>query len=222
MQDVLQLTELEKHIYNVYLKTIRSRNNQPYKYRKNFSNLDDIVKKHLKKISIFLNNYKHISLEDFIIAPYEVYRDETHFDLSYYNTLKAAKAYTIYQNNKVNSDVDSDIQLKYIAQSLIFLQNFCIENKITLDLYLQHIPEKIPSFILHLQEYKTNIYTLLGFKDFTKYLYKQDPDLVKFILGEHLYNSVPDMKVKFLKSKKAFMLVTTGLQRIQKKLSLHS
>jgi hypothetical protein len=218
MSDVLELTEFEQLIYNTHLKVSRLQKKLPFKYRKDFTSLDDVTRKNLKKIAIFLNNFKQIKLDDFLIAPYEIYKDESYFDLSYYTTLKATKAYTIYQNNKINEDIDGEKQLSYIAQSLIFIQTFCIDNNLTLDNYLTHKTEKIPSFILHLQEHKVNIFTLLGFTDFTKQLSKNEPELIKFILGEMLYNSIPKLKVKFLGSTKAFPLVTTGLQRIQKKL----
>jgi hypothetical protein len=110
----ISLTEFEKHIYNTHLRISRGRKGLPFKYRKDFSHQLDIVTNSLKKISIFLSKFPHIKLEDFIRAPYEIYSDQEHFDLDYYTTLKATKAYTLLMKRMEMLDPDNTEQLQNI------------------------------------------------------------------------------------------------------------
>ena len=91
MLDTTAVTDFEQHIYNTHLKISRQKRNQPFRYRKDFTDLDIKQIFYLKKISLFLKNFTHINLEEFIKAPYDIYPDELYFDLQYYTTLKATK-----------------------------------------------------------------------------------------------------------------------------------
>jgi hypothetical protein len=215
MDDTLALTTYEEHIYNTFLKTGRQKNKQPYKLRKDFTTLNDKTKSYIKKISLFLSKFKHIKVEDFFIAPYYVYADETYFDLEYFTTLKATKAYTLYQKQRVFSDPDSEDQLIFIRDSLFFIQQFCKDKDITIDEYLYHKDGITPSFLLHIKEHSVNIYTLLGFDHFTRELNKLDANTVTFIIDESLYNQINVFRTKLFASQKAKQLITIGLQRIE-------
>lgn len=218
MSDPLELTLYEQQLYNIHLKISKIHRNLPFKYRKDFSSLDDKTKATIKKISIFLQKFKHIKPEEFIVAPYKIYQDEEYFDLQYYTTLKATKAYTLYQTKKLQEDIDSTSQLKSIVDSLQFIQEFCKNNNLQLTDYLTHYTDKLPSFILHLKEHHINLYTLYGFKDFPKIIQKTDFDLLTFILGEDVVNHIDACKSKLFLSKKAYPLITSGLQKIHKNL----
>lgn len=215
MSDSLDLSQFEEHIYNIFLKTQRQQNNKPYKTRKNFQNLEDHKKVLLKKLSCFFHKFKHLDVEKFFIAPYSVYRDETYFDLQYFTTLKAIKAYALYQAQQSALDPDTPEQLINIQQSLIFLNNFCRDNNILLQNYITTILGTQPAFLLHLKEHKVNFYTLFGLTGFWNKFRNIDADLVKFTIGEELYESVEKMKVKFFSSQKAQALVSKGLIKIK-------
>jgi hypothetical protein len=218
MPDILQLSKFEEHIYNTHLKISRQHKNLPFKYRKDFGNVSDKTKAALKKISLFLQKFEHIKLEDFILAPYKIYKDEDFFDITYYTTLKATKAYSLYQNSLLYEDPDSLQQINNIVESLKYLQSFCQNKHITLDQYLTYQEDKLPCFLVHLKEHKVNLYTLLGLKNFIKEFSKIDAELTKFILGEETYNRVQTNKNKLLSSKKAFSLITQGLLKINENL----
>jgi len=99
--EVLQLiTEYDKRIYNTYLKVSRGSNNLPFKYRKDFEKLDEKAFVAIKKVSSFLRKFPHIKMEEYFKAPYALYPDEKHFPLDYYFTLKATKAYTLYNKKQ--------------------------------------------------------------------------------------------------------------------------
>jgi len=211
----LSLTEFEKHIYNTHLRISRSKKGLPFKYRKDFSYLLDIIVINLKKISIFLAKFPHIKLEDFIKAPYEIYPDEQHFELDYYTTLKATKAYTLYQKKLESMDPDAEEQLKNIIESLKFISLFCREQKISIDEYINHITGNNLSYVLHLKEHRINAYTLFGFPSFERSIRALDSQLIKFVLGEDFYNNLSSFRLKFFASKKAKTLVELGIKKIK-------
>jgi hypothetical protein len=212
---VIPLTDYEKLIYNTHLRVSRSKKGLPFKYRKDFEFLDDVYINSIKKIAIFLAKFPHIRLEDFIKAPYEIYSDEQYFELDYYTTLKATKAYTLYQKKKEQLDPDSEEQLKSIIDSLKFIFNFCKEQNIPVETYIKHQTECRSSYILHLKEHRINVYTLLGFSDFERDLRTNDSELLKFILGEDFLNNLSSFRTRFFMSKKAKNLVELGIQKIK-------
>jgi hypothetical protein len=218
MLDIEELTDFDKNLYNIHLRTSRQRLNQPFKYRKDFSNLDAEKILQLKKLSLFFSRFKHIKPEEFFTAPYSLYADENYFDLGYYNSLKAVKAYTLYQKKLITLDPDSNEQLINIQSSLQFILSFCRENNLTLDKYLEHMAGITPSFLLHLKEHNINIYTLFGFRSFGKEAFQLDSETVRFIIGDDLYNQIDSLRTKLFASKKASLLVSQGLQKIQTKL----
>jgi hypothetical protein len=215
MSDVLNLNTYEEHIYNTFLRTTRTRSNQPFKYRKDFTTLPDKTKSAVKKIAYFLQKFEHIKIDDFFIAPYKVYADETYFELEYYTSLKATKAYTLYQKKKIYSDPDSEEQLANIKDALQFISTFCKDNNLQLENYLLHKEDVIPSFLIHLKEHKVNIFVLLGFTNFTKELSQVSADMIRFIIDEEMYNKIDVFRTKLFASEKAKHLVAKGLQKIQ-------
>ncbi len=209
----LQVSEFEEHIYNLHLKTTRQKNNQPYKLRKNFEGLDDTTKIYLKKLSLFFTKHKHINIEEFFISPFTIYPDEKFFDLQYFTTLKAVKSYTLYQKHIQNLAPDNIEQLACIQKSIKFILNFCKENKINIEDYVRYKQDNVPSFLVHLKEHKINIYTLCGFKDFEQIFKKVDPEIIKFMFDEQIYEQIRVTKIKLFGSNKAKLFVDLGLQK---------
>lgn len=213
--EVLQLiTEFEKHIYNSYLKVTRSNSDLPYRLRKNFEKIDDKLFIALKKLSSFFKKYPHIKVEDFFKAPYSLYPDEKYFPIDYYYSLKAIKSYTLFNKKQINMDPDSDEQLKSIKESLVFINSFCRKNNLDVKNYIFHKTNNEHSFIIHLKEHNVNVYTLLGFNSFEKTLKGCNAEIVKFIIGEDIYNNVQVFRTRLYNSKKACKLVELGLKKI--------
>ena len=210
-----QLSDFEQLIYNTHLRISRQKKNLPFKYRKDFTYLNDIYINNVKKIAIFLAKFPHIKLEDFIRAPYERYSDESHFDLDYYTTLKATKAYTLFIKRRESLEPDNEEQLTYIIESLKFISTFCKEQGIDVDNYIEHRTGNSSSYILHLKEHRVNVYSLFGFSNFERSLRSIDSDILKFILGEDFLNKLSRYRLKLFTSKKAKTLVELGIQKIK-------
>lgn len=216
--EILQLiTEFEKHIYNTYLKTLRTSRKLPFKLRQDFSELDAQLYNTLKKLSHFFKKHAHIKVEDFFKAPFSLYKDETFFSLEFFYTLKAIKAYTLLNKKQTMQDPDNIEQLEFIKKSLIFIYNFCKTNHISLDQYIFHKTNNEYSFMLHLQQHNVSVYALLGFDNFESLLKKQNCEIAKFVIGEDLYNNIPVFRTKLYNSNKAFNLVKLGIKKLEMK-----
>lgn len=60
------ITEAQKNIYNWYLRAQRVNNNQPFRYRKNFDNLDkEKFYPNLVKIEKVFQKYPHLMRRNF-------------------------------------------------------------------------------------------------------------------------------------------------------------
>lgn len=214
MEAFALITEFDKLIYNTFLRVSRSRNKKPFKLRKDFEKLNNETFVAIKKVSNFLKRFPHIKVEDFFNAPYNVYPDEEYFPLEYYYSLKATKAYTLFNKRKENLDPDSEEQLTGIKESLLFIKNFCIQKNISPANYINHKTNNEYSFVLHLKEHKVNIYTLLGYSNFEKNIKQREAEIIKFIVGEELYNNIPVFRTKLYNSQKASKLVELGIKKI--------
>ena len=211
------VSEFEQHIYNTHLRISRQKKNLPFKYRKDFDFLDAVYANSLKKIAIFLSKFNHIKLEDFIKAPYVIYPDENYFELEYYTTLKATKAYTLYQQKLLTISPDSQDQLENIKNSLLFISSFCKEQNILIDDYINHKTNDTFSFLLHLKEHRVNVYCLFGFNSFDKNIKSVDSDLLSFIIGNDLLVNLSTFRTKYFNSNKARTFVELGIQKITQK-----
>ena len=211
------MTELEKNVYNTYLRVSRTRSGKQFKYRKNFDNFED-NKSYVpvKKIAKLLANHPHININDYFNAPYEVYPEKNHdygYDISFYTGLKATSCYSIYK--KMQDDREPDEQIKEIKDSFYFIYKFCKENKIDLDQYLEHMTNTERTFMLHLRERKVNIYSLLGFSNFDNVMSKIDPNIGKFVIG-HLYSSLDLYRTRYYNSTITINVVCEAKEKLTK------
>lgn len=207
----------EKNVYNTFLRISRTKQGLPFKYRKKFDNFED--SEHyffVKKLSLFLEKFPQINLEDFLNAPYEIYPDHQDFyDLRFYLTPKATRVYGLYMKKKDNESPDSDMHIKRIKESLLFIFQFCRDSNISLDDYTSHKTNDIKSFIVHLQERKISIYTLFGFNNFEHHLSTCPKERLKFTLGENFVSNVAHYKLRYYNSNKAKNICEEGIHKIK-------
>ena len=212
------MTHLDKSIYNTYLRVSRTKQNKPFRYRKNFDKFDDDPSfVFVKKLSLFFTKFPHIKLNDFFEAPYNVYLDNSpYYDLKYYTTPKAVKVYGLYMKKRDAEDPDTDAQLNAIKESLMFLFTFCRDNKITVNEYLDHKTNNFPTFILHLRKRDITIYVLYALTGFDTMINSIPQSRLEFTLGDNFINSMNDNKLKYYKSKKAKRVIQQGIKTLTK------
>ena len=208
------ITEKEKYIYNKYLATSRSRQGKPFKLRKKFDDFSDENFVYIKKLNLFFNKFQHVSMDDFFIAPYEVYPDNTGFDLKFYTTQRALKVYTLYTKRKAYTNPDSEEQLFDIKRSLQYILKFCNRYRINIEQYTDHRSGNMFSFVLHLREHKINIYTMFGFEKFESNLNSYNREELEFTIGDYIDN-LDRFRTNFISSNRAKTLVHEGLKKIK-------
>jgi hypothetical protein len=210
-----------KKIYNIFLKISRTKQNKPYKFKTNFTDFENSPNyPYLIKLKNFFDRNYVVNIEDFFYAPYEVYNDNSYYGLDFYVSLNASKVYGIYCNIKNSLDPDSDIQTESILRGLKFIKEFCIQNKLTLGDYLiyKEKDDLVSSFILHLKEKNISVYNLFPFKNLDNALSKVDYETLKFILNDTIIK-LSIYRTKFLSSKKAKLISTSGLKLIEKEIN---
>ena len=208
------MTNFEKSIYNKYLAVTRSSQGKPFKLRKNFDIFEDTDLFYIKKLSLFFNKFKHVDMDTFFKAPFEIYLDNKGFDLKFYTTQRALKIYTLFKQRQATAKPDTDEQLHNIKKSLQYILAFCNDVDITIDQYINHTTNNTYTFLLHLKEHKVNIYALFGYPEFEENLASMERGYLKFLLGEFIDN-IAMFRTNFASSKYAKQLARDGIDRIK-------
>jgi hypothetical protein len=187
------ISEFEKQIYNNHLVVSRKVKNEPFKLKKDFSDLDGDKVISLQKLSKLFNSYPNLIQEDFFMAPHKIYPDDDYYPLEFYTKQKAIKCYTDYVKQLEIQDPDSPDSLRRLAESLKFVSRYCIENNLQLSEYELNIEGTMPCFVEHLKNHKINYYTLHA-------LTFQKPQIESRIL-DFIF---PDFYLVFQKTKNKF------------------
>jgi len=219
------ITKKEKHIYNSFLYASRKAKDKPVRLRQNFDNIESKDQVSLKKLNLLLSKYTHINYSDFFIAPYKVYGSDNYFDLSFFNTRKAIKCYSIYCKDKETQNPDSEDTINVLKECLKFIYNYCDNKKITLQEYKTYIPgvasdllpdSATPEVFWHLKNHHINFYTLHAL-DMDTAVKNKDIEIFNWFIPDFtdLYSKT---RVKFLSSKSLKEKAKKGLKIIEQKL----
>lgn len=197
------MTEFEQLIYNLHLKVSRTVQNKPYRFRNNFDNVTEDKQMFCKKLSNFFSRHKHINIETFFRAPYEIYDDKPNLDLKFYTSLKASKLYFDYIKSKNKHDVNSKETKEFYKNTALFVTKFCIENKIRFEdyiLYKVNAHDRMNAFFTHLKNGDVSIYFLLNTEHFEKEFKKQDKEIIDFMLKD-IISTLGEHRMKFYNKK---------------------
>lgn len=214
------VTNKEQYIYNCYLETSRKINNLPFRYRKDFEDFDkkeEFI--YVNKLSNFFGKFESINVKDFFEAPYFVY-NEKYFDLKFFTSQKAIKAYTIYQTKFLVDNPDNDKTIEKIKESFIFLYKFCKEKNITFDNYIDFIQtdNKLNQFFIHLKNRDIILYVLFVFPNFDKTLKNLDNELKELMFGDTL-NNINFFRTKYYSSGRAKKICIEAYNTLNNKLT---
>ena len=210
------ICDIQKNIYNSFLRASRTIKNKPFTPRTKFSDIDNTTELILKKLDLFFKSHRSVNYNDFFIAPYFIYNKEDYFDLQFYITRRAIKCYSEYIKNRELDDPDSDNTIAKCKESCAFIYNFCKQAGITLCEYKQRENTNIPLVLQHIKEHKINFYTLHGLEInnlFTAY----DTGLYNFMF-DNFYETYNTTRSKFIRSKKLKNTVRAALKIIDEKL----
>ena len=208
-------------IYNTYLRNSRVKRNLPFKKKIDFSGIaDDPKYVTLLKLENFFKRNPYINLNDFFEAPYELYRDEKYFDLDFFITQKAVKVYNIFEKKKILLDPDSDLQRSSVISGLEFIYNFCKQNSLQLEQYMEHKTNAISTVFIHLKEKNISIYNCLAFPDFQSTINQHNYEMLEFMLGD-IISKISFFRTKFYNSNKCIKISLGGLKILKEKLAIY-
>jgi len=213
----MSVNVLQTHIYNCFLSSLAKANNRPFTRRKNFENLDADKITHLQKLEKFFVKHNHINIAIFMDAPYMVYSDKKYYGLDFFTKNIALNTYFLYLNLLDAKSPDSSENLSIIKDSILFIKDFCIKNKISLMEYLNFSESVTFSWCNHLLNQSISIYNVLAFSYFNINIYmlinQLPPDEKELFL--HQYNDNISQYIKKLNdSKKAKVLLINGYKKI--------
>jgi hypothetical protein len=204
----------EQYIYNTYLRISRTSRGQQWRPRKDFTDFEDTKDAfYLARLSCFFSKFPQIVPDDFFAAPYEIYKDEKYFELSFFITQKAINTYAIYNKQKEEESPDNQQQLNFMVDSVGFIGKFCQENHINLIDYMDFKLGISYAFSIHYKHKKVSIYSLLYFPKFEKNVYLLEPDERMLFFN----SDSPDFtkyKTRLHISSKAKDLLTIAYKRI--------
>lgn len=205
-----QLTDFEKKIYNCYLKNYRQ--GEPYRPRKDFSNVNPNVIVSLKKISYFLTKYSHINMEEYFEAPNFLYKDEKYPELKTFYGRTALRNYAVYQKQKEDRNPES--QFESIKDGFRFIALFCVKNNINLEDYLYHKGGYTYSWLDHYREHRINAYCLFELGNVISLMDKIPKDEMS-LFAQNLQENVTAYYNRYLSSPKTKKYCLEIIQRLK-------
>lgn len=205
------MTEFQKRIYNSFLRAYRINNNQPFRSKKDFSNIENEKLNELVKLEKFFAKHPHLFSNDYFDAPYKLYNEEKkYYSLKYYASYKGMS--TCLEYFKLLQSSDPEKQIDYLKQSLKFIAEFCIEKNISLDSYVKYKSVCQYDCLIHLKEHKISWYCVFGIPKLFDVIYDLPSDEFELYFGTNI--DMNDIKNKFDKSQRAKELFREGLKKI--------
>ena len=198
------MTEKEKIIYNNFLEVSKKINNKPVKYRKNFENFPDENYIIISKLNSFFNKFDHLKIKDFFEAPYFVY-NENYFDLKFYLSQKAIKAYTLYNDKFLLNTPDDEKTISKMQDSIKFIYNYCKINNVEIKNYLSLKEGEFNVFLKHIKNRDIIIFILFAFNNFEKIMSSIDPE-IKNIYSSN-FSRLNYIRTKYYSSSKAKKII---------------
>lgn len=216
------ITEIQKKIYNLYLKSLRVNNNKPFRPRKDFKKLESNVTtvSYLKKLEDVFKKYPAFFSDAYFDAPYKIYSDEDSvYTLKFFSSQKGISTCIAYF--KALRDGEPDKQHQFLKDSFHFIAEFCIEKGLTLETYTSYCSVSQRDCLKHLKEHKISWYSVFGIPNFYDILHNLPSEEFEMYFGSdvdivqlhdrylscretvQLVSKIKDIVSKFLKKKLA-------------------
>ena len=209
------MTHQEQYIYNCYLETSRKLNNQSFRYRKDFTGFEEKEEyATVAKLAYFFNKFDNINVKDFFEAPYFVH-NEKFFDLKYFISQKAIKAYTIYENKFLPDNPDHTQTILKIKDSFLYIYNFCKSKNIKMSDYISYKESNSQwhNFLMHVKSRNVIVYALFIFPNFDKVIKTYDNEIKEFTFGD-TFTNLNFYRTKYYSSSKAKKLCTSIYEKL--------
>lgn len=164
----MAVTEIQKRVYNEYLRVIAIASNRPYRARVKFDKIDDSTAKALRALEMRFTKHTFIDIRKY----FETFM--TYMGANYLSIDKfvGAKPFRVYMrlvranemaNEAVEDEDDSvdeltDEELAEFKEGLKFIVKWCKENNVEVKGYTEQTNDMfVPFYMLHLQEKRINM-----------------------------------------------------------------
>jgi hypothetical protein len=207
------LTDHQKRIYNTHLAVSRHLRQKPFRLRTDFSNIESEKVTALKKLATFSFKWPDLNLQEYFAAPYKLYPDVEYFSLTYFASMKAITAYSIYKKQLEIQAPDS--QINNIRESLSYITKFCIDNKIQLDDYPLYKKNGIePEWMYHMKRGKITPYVMFEFSNIFSLIQDIPEDERTLLLGNFGQNFL-EYRSRYNESKKLKPFLKEAYQKVK-------
>lgn len=199
-----ELTNNHKRIYNHYLKAYRINNNQPFRPKKKFDDVEKNVeiKQYLNKLDGVFKQYPAFFTDEFFNAPYEIYTDapegKKYYSLKFYSSHKGISTCIAYYKLLLQSSPEE--QFEHFKSSFKFIAEFCIEKNIDFRDYTSYCSVSQRDCLKHLKEHKISWYVVFAIPSFYELLYNMPEDEFALYYGQNV--DLSELYGRFMGSKK--------------------
>ena len=182
------------------------------RYRKDFSDFDEVKYNWLRRLSTFFKKYPDINMDTYFSAPYKLYPEIAYFDLQYFASPKGIKTYTVFKQQQRAKSPEAHIE--GIKKSFSFITRFCLANNMPFSIYVQDVPTHVPHWYLHIKEGSVDPYTMIGSPTACDLIYKLGPEAAELYLGSFGENFM-QCKADYLASDKLRLFLSEAYKRVE-------
>jgi hypothetical protein len=205
----IQVSEIEKNIYNLYLKY--SRHGMPYMPRKDFSDISPTALVCIKKLNQFFSKFKHIKPKEFFEAPIILHPDEKYPDIKFFITRGAIKTYSL--SIKIKESQSPENQIESIKEGIHFITMFCVKNSLQLHDYINHKTKSMPTWMQHYREHRVNPYILVALGDLNKFKILEEDE--KRIWAGDFFDNLDSFTMRYHNSTKAKEFMSNAFSTVK-------
>jgi len=203
-----------QEIYNTYLSVSRGHKNKPWKARKDFTGFEKTEDGILcTRLELFFSRFPQITVKEFFLAPYLLYKDEEYFPLKFYLTQKAISCYSIVQKQKQEELPDSESHIKDIVNTVKYIAEICLKEKITFSSYIASKKSYAWRVLLDYADKKINIYVLVALPNFSSIIDNMPQQDKEIYLGT-AFKDITKYKMRYNNSQQAKKIVTEAFKRL--------
>lgn len=180
----MNLSENQKRIYNLYLRAFRVNNNQPFKAKKKFSDVEKDSEKmmQLQKLEKLFYRYPSFLNNFYFDAPYKIYNDDKkYYSLKFFSSSKGISTCIAYL--KLLQQSDPEQQFEYFKDSYRFIAQFCEKHNLRLEQYTKHCSVSQNDCLIHLKEHKISWFAVFSIPGFYELLYSLPCDEFELYYG---------------------------------------
>jgi hypothetical protein len=165
----------------------------------------------LIRLEKFFISNPNINIVDFFNSPYEIYGPEEYFDLKFFTSQKSISIYSLYIKKVMESDPDKI--LDRILSGIKFIKDFCLQNKISVIDYANHMTGLYPTFVLHLKNFTYPLYIIFYIPNAEQKFIKIPSDEKIFLFSDNVYSNINELKRKVQNSLNAHRVLEAWINK---------